>query len=172
MTLPNPEHLFDQAARLTVPQAPGAPRQVDLRRAVSAAYYSLFHAILTEAADVVVGRAQRASPLYGLVYRTVTHRGLRDLCEDFSKQNLPDRYARYVPVGAIDADLLVVAKAVVDLQQRRHSADYDPHYRLTTSEVELFLATGRAALGHWQRSSLEWRRAFVLLWLFPPRDRR
>jgi hypothetical protein len=35
----NPEHLFEQAEKLVIPPPAGPPRQVDIRRAVSAAYY-------------------------------------------------------------------------------------------------------------------------------------
>jgi hypothetical protein len=56
MPVLNPDHLFDQAERLVATTAGGAPRQADLRRAVSSVYYGLFHAILTAAADLFVGR--------------------------------------------------------------------------------------------------------------------
>ena len=46
----NPDHFFEQADTLMAPPA-GAPRQVDLRRAISNAYYGVFHAILAAAAD-------------------------------------------------------------------------------------------------------------------------
>ena len=71
MTLPNPEHLFDQADELATPPATGAPRQSSLRRAISTAYYALFHAILTDVADQLVGKGQRDTPQYSLVYRSV-----------------------------------------------------------------------------------------------------
>src|SRR5215216_7618181 len=40
----NPEHLFDQAEKLILSPPAGRPRQVDIRRAISAAYYGVFHA--------------------------------------------------------------------------------------------------------------------------------
>ena len=61
MPILNAEHLLDQAARLIVSPQPGPPRQVDIRRSISAAYYGLFHALLTAAADSVASRAQRGS---------------------------------------------------------------------------------------------------------------
>lgn len=45
----NPDHLFEQADRLAAPFGPGTIRQVDVRRAISAAYYGVFHAILAAA---------------------------------------------------------------------------------------------------------------------------
>ena len=59
MPVPNPDHLLDQADRLITSQGRGAPRQADLRRAISTAYYSVFHAIVTNATDDLVGSTQR-----------------------------------------------------------------------------------------------------------------
>ena len=53
---PNPEHLFEQAERLVEPLPSEAePRQTDLRRALSAAYYGLFHFTLAAATDMFFG---------------------------------------------------------------------------------------------------------------------
>ncbi|MCJ2124259.1 hypothetical protein [Methylobacterium sp. J-077] len=54
MALINPEHLFSQADALLLQIGRGSLRQADLRRTFSKAYYGLFHAILTEAADEAV----------------------------------------------------------------------------------------------------------------------
>jgi hypothetical protein len=45
----DPEELLEQARRLAA-----EPTQADLRRAISAAYYGLFHFFLTAAADMIV----------------------------------------------------------------------------------------------------------------------
>src|SRR6516225_6669624 len=77
----NPDHLFEQAEELISPRA-GRPRQVDVRRAISAAYYAIFHAIITAATDQFVGVTNRDESRYGLVYRSVDHRWLRELCTE------------------------------------------------------------------------------------------
>ncbi len=93
MAVLNPDHLLDQADRLITPPGGGAPRQADLRRAISNAYYAVFHAVVAQAADDFVGITHRASPRYGLVYRSIDHKSLRKLCEDVKKtlyrQNTP-----------------------------------------------------------------------------------
>jgi hypothetical protein len=81
----DPEHLCDQAERLVAPPPAGPPRQVDIRRAVSAAYYAIFHASVTAAADQIVGRTKRAGSEYGLVCRSIDHRWLRELCDDVKR---------------------------------------------------------------------------------------
>src|SRR3984893_89256 len=90
----NPEHLFEQAALLIV-RSQGRPRQVDIRRAISAAYYGIFHAIITAAADEFVGGINRTRRRYGLVYRSVGHAWLRDLCKEVQKQTLPQKFKAY-----------------------------------------------------------------------------
>src|SRR5947207_6601479 len=59
VTIPNPEHLLQQAEKLIGAPTLGQPRQVDIRRAISAAYYALFHAASIEAADNLVGARNR-----------------------------------------------------------------------------------------------------------------
>ena len=56
----NPEHLFEQAEALVVPPEAGPPRQVDIRRSISAAYYGVSHAIAAAAADEFVGKTKRS----------------------------------------------------------------------------------------------------------------
>jgi hypothetical protein len=64
----DPEHLFEQALKLT---DPAADRQADFRRAISAAYYGLFHAVLSAAADLFIGAGNRSTGRYELVYRVL-----------------------------------------------------------------------------------------------------
>jgi hypothetical protein len=169
MAVLNPDHLLDQAERLTAPAGVGAPRQADLRRAISAAYYGVFHAVATEAADEFVGRTQRDSSRYALVYRSVGHRRLREVCDDVVKSTAPSKYLKYLPRDGLGPDLVAVAAAIGELQERRHSADYDSLFRAKTSDADLAVATARNALSHFRNASRGPRRVFVSLVLFPPR---
>jgi hypothetical protein len=166
MTLINPEHLLAQAHQLATPPTNGAPRQVDLKRAVSAAYYALFHAIVIDVADQLAGSAQRDTVQYALVYRSVAHRDVGELCRNMTKQTLPDKYKPYEPHGGFGADLLAVASAFIDLQEKRHRADYDPLYRVAVSDVELTLQACRTALDHWRDVPRARRRLFTLMTVF------
>ena len=108
MAVLNPDHLLDQADRLITPPGGGAPRQADLRRAISNAYYAVFHAVVTQAADDFVGKSHRASPRYALVYRSVDHQSLRKLCKDVKKTTLPAKYSEYSPRGGFGPDLIAL----------------------------------------------------------------
>src|ERR1700757_100666 len=69
----NPAHLFEQADKLIAPPPHGPPRQVDLRRAISSAYYGAFHAVLAAIANRFIGSTKQSTSLYSLVYRSVDH---------------------------------------------------------------------------------------------------
>ena len=169
MAVLNPDHLFEQAERLVAPPPAGPPRQVDLRRAISAAYYAVFHYILAATADDFVGVTKRGTKRYTLVYRSVDHRALRDLCTELKKQNLPAKYQRYAPANGMGQNIQAFASAFVELQEKRHSADYDPSVRLKTSDVKLVIATAKSAVRRFEKASEGRRKSFLALLLFPPR---
>jgi len=169
MPVLNPDHLFDQADRLIAPQGRGAPRQADLRRAISNVYYGLFHAIVANATDDLVGSTQRQTPRYALIYRYVEHKSLRTLCEDVKKPSLPAKYSKLAPTGGFGPDLIAVSTAVLDLQEKRHLADYDPLFRVGISDAALAVATGRTALIRFRNAPGEPRKVFLSLLVFSPR---
>lgn len=167
MAIPNPDHCFEQAERLV--EGAGRPRQVDLRRAVSNAYYGLFHAILTAAADEAVGTTLRSTPSYSLAYRSVDHRALRALCAEIQKPTLASKYRRYVPTGGFSRFMREFAASVVELQDSRYAADYDPLSFLSRSDALLAVRTARRAMGRFRRAQARSRKTFLALLLFPPR---
>jgi hypothetical protein len=146
----SPEDLIAQATKLTRPSRAGRPLQVDLRRAISSAYYTIFHLTLTAAADHVVGRVHRDSPNYALVYRNINHRQLRELCEITRRSSLPAKYKDHTPPGGFGPDIQGFASAAVTLQEARHDL-------------------ARTAMNHWAAAPAEHRTAFLLMLLFPPR---
>jgi hypothetical protein len=165
----NPDHLFEQAEKLVEPPPAGPPRQVDVRRAISAAYYGIFHATITAAADHFVGAIHRATSRYGLVYRSVDHSALRKLCEDVAKATLPTKYTPYVPQNGFGANMSAFASAILDLQEQRLQADYDPSVRVKTSNAKAAVSIARAALQRFQNADSSEREAFLSLLVFPPR---
>ena len=161
----NPEHLFQQALKLTESDA-GRPRQADLRRAVSSAYYGLFHAVATAASDRFIGASNRSMARYELVYRSIDHNRLRALCDEVAKQTVD---SRFVPPGGFSANLKAFATAIVDLYQMRHDAVYIPSFDVTRSEVRLLVATAQDAFDGFLSAATEEREAFLTLLLFRPR---
>jgi uncharacterized protein (UPF0332 family) len=155
---PRFEDLFEQAHVLV---ARGA--QADLRRAISAAYYGLFHFVLTEAADMVVGSADRSSARYSLVYRSVDHSRLRQLSAQLTNpQNLP-----LAPGGfGTAADF---ARVAGNLHELRNRADYDPSAEYTADEATTAISDARKAIAWFQQGTEKQQQAFLTLLLFKPR---
>jgi hypothetical protein len=165
----DPEHLFEQADKLASAPSAGSPRQVDLRRPISSAYYGVFHFVLTAAADQLVGVTKRATSEYGRVYRAIDHRAVRDLCEDMKKPTPPAKYAAHLPHNGFEPNIATFAAAFVDLQEKRHGADYDPLIRVKLSDAQLAIKTARAAVARFGRASRTRQKMFLSLLLFPPR---
>ena len=136
---------------------------------MSAAYYALFHFVTTSLADEFVGMIHRSSARYSLVYRSVDHRALRELCTSLAKTTPPQKLMPFLPARSIERNLVVFANSVTDLQDQRHRADYDPRARYRTAEVATIIETGRSGVRRFQHSSDATRRSFLTLLLCPPR---
>ena len=88
--------------------------------------YGLFHFCLTAAADEFIGVTQRGTSRYALVYRSIGHRTLKDLCAEARKQAPPMKYVPYLPAGGFDSNIQAFSTAAIDLQEKRNRADYNP----------------------------------------------
>lgn len=163
-----PERLLDQAETLIADGTARAPEE-NLRRAISAAYYALFHQCLAAAADVLLGEAARAPDLYGLAYRSVDHRRLRDLCTEYTRPQRSKRYAKHLTPGDLDQDLVAYAVRVLDLYESRASADYDPTWTVSAEDASAALDVARSAFGRFIAADPGKRRRFLILLHFPPR---
>ena len=64
----------------------GRPRQTELRRAVSAAYYALFHTLANSCATTLVGstRANRDQTAWRQTYRSLEHGHAQRQCDNRS----------------------------------------------------------------------------------------
>lgn len=101
--------LADHLARLER----GRPRQTSLRRAVSTAYYAVFHALAFLCVDALVGWKkpwEACTP----VYRALDHSAPKRLL-------VRDREGMI-----IGQEALAILRAFTTLQEARQGADYDP----------------------------------------------
>src|SRR5829696_2138449 len=67
------------------------------------------------------------------------------------------------------SNVFAFAPAVVELQGKRHAADYDPMIRMKTSDALFAIKTARAAVRRFSKASAARRHAFLSLLVFPPR---
>ncbi|MFQ5774728.1 MAG: hypothetical protein ACE5GS_09440 [Kiloniellaceae bacterium] len=79
------------------------------------------------------------------------------------------KYSKYAPKGGFGSDLIALANAAVDLHEKRHLADYDPLFRVNTSDAVLAVATARTALSRFSNANRASRKAFLSLLVFSPR---
>lgn len=120
-----PSELWE-VARFLLGSTASVATEAQLRRSISTAYYSVFHAISIKVADQLVGRARRDSAAYALVYRSFDHRRMKTVCRAIDSDRLPPKYAAALRCNAVSPTWRDFAATFVRLQDRRHSADYDP----------------------------------------------
>lgn len=128
-----------------------AVEQNSLRRAVSTAYYAMFHRVLRAAADRFIGSDQQESAAYAILYRNFDHGPMRSICRDLDTATLNERLRRLLRRDRVSAELRSFASAFVALQDARHSADYDPSAWFEPSDAELLVVGARAALAAFDR---------------------
>ena len=153
--------LLEQAAHL-VRRERRRPKQASLRRAVSSAYYALFHLLAAETA-ALVGRGLSSDDLRARTARVLEHGNMQRACRAFST-NLPPGLAAQISPSS---DLQLVADVFVAAQQQRHRADYDTSARFERAEVEAQISDIADAFEAWKRikNSLE-ARYFLMALLF------
>lgn len=149
----------------------GAPNQSDLRRAISSAYYALFHHLLTAAADHIVGSspANRRRAEYSLAYRSLEHNSMLNACDALRRTTPPAKYARACGQQKLGAEVRNCATAFVDLQRMRHAADYNPSERFTKAQATAFVALADYGMRQFDESSDAEKRLFLFLLAFKVR---
>jgi hypothetical protein len=120
-------------------------------------------------ADEFVGVTQRATVRYALVYRSVDHRTLKATCVEARKQKPSAKYAAFTPLGGFDEHISEFSAVAVDLQELRHTADYDPQPRFKMSDARRAINNARSAVRQFPMASQDHRKAFLTLLLCPPR---
>ena len=122
------------------------PKQANLRRAVSTAYYALFHLLTIDAARLYV---RDDWELVSRIARSLNHGDMKNVSREFSKGQLPK--SLQVPDKPAQISELVkkVAKAFNNLQAARHSADYDLGVTYTREAALTLVEAAETASAHW-----------------------
>ena len=156
-----PRTLVEQARALLALDAVGRPRQANLRRAVSSAYYGLFHRLCIDATAEIVGAAKTKRATSRFLVRKFDHGRMKAVCNDFApepKEGKPEREPQLPEVlrvaldpPVLDARLRRVCRSFVKLQDERHLADYDLSRDLIRTDAEKLVDQAAAALGDWEQ---------------------
>ncbi|MGC2659976.1 MAG: hypothetical protein WA324_18615 [Bryobacteraceae bacterium] len=137
------DDLLDLADRLATP-APTVLEQASLRRAVSTAYYALFHLLAGEVGQLWQGVS--ATSGYG-VERALEHTRMKEVSRVFSETPWTDWSGQTV---AVPPELSLVADAFVSLQHERHEADYNSGRTWAPLEAQSKIQQVRLAFQQWR----------------------
>ena len=128
-----------------------------MRRAVSTAYYAMFHALARLCANELIGGKHSKITSWGRVYRALDHKPAKIILQSAEATTLSPVVAAFGQAFAV-------------LQERRHQADYDPspfryYYNQTSALIEL----ARSAIGNLDGLGPDERRVLATLLLFKSR---
>ncbi len=144
------QDLLDHASDLLHPQADDRryPSEVKIRRAISAAYYALFHAINQDAVGLIAPNVSRA--INHRIQRWFDYAEMKRVCGRFTQAQL-DQPLRDLIGDSASSDLQRVARDFIQLQNARHSADYDLSLEFTPNQGYETVVMAEVAIEAWNR---------------------
>lgn len=153
----DPQELIDTCYKLVPQAADSPPSEADMRRAISTAYYAVFHTLAASNAELIAGQPQSNISAYAWerVYRRLDHGRARN--------NLRGVLNRLSQDGA------EFARAFIELLDQRQQADYDPNAPINLSDTLNRIALAETAIRRFARLPQEERRLLAAQSLF---DRR
>jgi len=143
-------------ARMLASSEPRRPKQATLRRAVSTAYYGLFHFLIEESTLLLFGAGQADASFRQLAARAFIHAKMKSVCTEFVKPNplqvnplLRAFWQRLAIANNPQARL--VAQSFIDLQDDRHAADYDMTVSFSRQDALNAVARAEQAFNAWRQ---------------------
>ncbi len=137
--------LLIQAGFLAL-REPKRPRQASLRRAVSAAYYAIFHLLTSETSRLFA----KDDRIIAAINRAYAHGDMNTVSKAVAAGNFPKSINPLKATFAVPPKLQSVAKTFVDLQQARHEADYNLGKTFTRSEALALISQVKQAFTDWE----------------------
>jgi len=146
------ERLLDQALHLAKRDR-FRPEQVNLRRAVSGAYYALFHALVEVSCVRLAGPGPRTRAMRRLLARTYTHAEMQRASRAFAQgaNGLPPDLRLALAGSEVSSELRELAQLFHRLQDDRHEADYDLAVQWRRGDVLVQITAVGACLEYLRR---------------------
>ena len=129
--------------------AGGQPSQEALRRAVSTAYYAMFHALATSNADLIVGAKTPANQSNWIA----TYRSLRHFRAQNPLHGWPHLFSTPVQNFAV---------VIAGIKEERENADYNPDANFTQNQVVSWIDSAERAIIEFNAASPQ-ERAMVAI---------
>ena len=158
----NPQDLLGIAAQLADGLGEGSrgrPRQTELSRAVSCAYYAMFHALASCCADTMMGAtpSRRPNQAWRQTYRALEHGRSRQQCSNRGMMSLfPHSIQNF-------------GEHFIEMQRLRQLADYDPLTEFSRSQVKQLVEETADMIRRFESVDTTDRRAFSAHVLFTVR---
>ena len=159
--------LAERIARLDT----GKPRQAHLRRAVSTAYYAVFHFLVEESCAAQIGTLNAQRPYRNALGRAFVHTVMKQSCSSFGAGTLKESVIKGLPRDEngrypIPKAIQNIAATFAELQEKRHLADYDLSERFKRSEVLTLIDQAKSHVAAFRVLSTSDERKFFLasLW--------
>jgi hypothetical protein len=125
---------------------PKRPKQATLRRAISTAYYALFHLLIHEASRLYAGHRE----LISSIVRVYGHGEMYEVSVAFSAGDWPKAFNRVKSSFQIRQELRDVANAFVVLQQARLDADYNLARTFNRRDTIAFIDQVKLVFSEWE----------------------
>ncbi len=164
------EDLLEQAVRLATLDIK-KPKQANLRRAVSATYYAVFHLLVDESCRVQIGAQHHQSPFRQVLGRAFAHGVMKEACRSFGGGTLKRSVAKGLPASVtIPGEIQKVAQTFIDLQDKRHLADYDLTERFKRADVRALIEEVRKHSENFRNLAASNEKRFFLACLWAWKD--
>ncbi len=160
------DDLFSQA-RMLATFDPGKPKQANLRRAVSSAYYALFHFLVDQACRAQIGTQHSQAGYRHAIARAFSHAVMKQACTSFGGGTLKSTVLKGLPATfSVPPEIRTLAGYFVELQEKRHQADYDLSERFQRVDVMTQITMAESCVTHFALlpSSDEKRFFLACLW--------
>ena len=149
----------------------GKPKQANLRRAVSTAYYAVFHYLVHEACCALIGTQNAQRPYRHVLSRGFVHTTMKQACSSFGGGTLKNTVTKGLPTDqhgnyAIPKAIQNIAATFAELQEKRHLADYDLSERFKRSEVLTLIDQAKSHVLKFQELPITDDRKFFLACLW------
>ena len=128
------------------------PEQVNLRRAISAAYYALFHAVCEVFAESVVGDGKELKRAWLQTYRSLNHKTVCNRLIEIHNFLNSDKKEQQPKQLNFPLSLKEVASTFSSLKDGREEADYNPQSeRLQRPDVAGQIVLAKKAINELQK---------------------
>ena len=168
------QDLLEQANHLAARDS-RRPKQANLRRAISAAYYALFHYIVQEACAAQMGAQHQQLQYRRVLARAFVHANMKKACKPFAGGTLPDVVRAKTGFQRVPPEIRTLARRLLELQEKRHQADYDLTESFRRKDAYSLIKASENAIAAFSAlpAANDERRFFLAcLWAWPELSRR